>query len=392
MESLCQTVWILLSFLLYMLDQGTDALTSLLFLLDGHYIEGILTGILIMTPGIAAFALELRDMWRGKGNLIRALVFLAMCPLWALLTHLYSIFNKEWRSKALMLKTMEGFLCAAPQLVLQLSFWMRGTMTSPMELVLAEQFNTTQQSQDVNMTIFGRDYDSEERYLFGFAQFLSIIFSFLSVFSSVIYFNGLEAHSVRSAGKLCLGIPFFLLTILYRSVSLALLLCFLKWWSSIIIFLMFFTTVLTALCIGDRFGRACVYGVWSMLVPVGYSRDPVSPLGYYSVNSLDTLETEEPSQTNVKSSDRSSYFLTSHMLSSLFILFPSITILTVLVNRAQVFSSLTISTTSIFPISYLSMVFLPLLGLCLAVSLLLVRPFHRTDCTKGEVMEGNIIV
>ena len=106
----------------------------------------------------------------------------------------------------------------------------------------------------------------------------------------------------------------------------------------------------------------------------------------------DTLETEEPSQTNVKSSDRSSYFLTSHMLSSLFILFPSITILTVLVNRAQVFSSLTISTTSIFPISYLSMVFLPLLGLCLAVSLLLVRPFHRTDCTKGEVMEGNIIV
>jgi len=315
-----------------------------------------------------------------------------MCPLWALLTHLYSIFNKEWRSKALMLKTMEGFLCAAPQLVLQLSFWMRGTMTSPMELVLAEQFNTTQQTQDVNMTIFGRDYDSEERYLFGFAQFLSIIFSFLSVFSSVIYFNGLEAHSVRSAGKLCLGIPFFLLTILYRSVSLALLLCFLKWWSSIIIFLMFFTTVLTALCIGDRFGRACVYGVWSMLVPVGYSRDPVSPLGYYSVNSLDTLETEEPSQTNVKASDRSSYFLTSHMLSSLFILFPSITILTVLVNRAQVFSSLTISTTSIFPISYLSMVFLPLLGLSLAVSLLLVRPFHRTDCTKGEVMEGNIIV
>lgn len=392
MESACMTIWIILSFLLYMLDQGTDALTSLLFFLDGHYVEGILTSVLILTPGIAAFLLELRDMWRGKGNLAKAIIFLVLCPIWAVLTHLYSIFNKEWQAKALMLKTMEGFLCAAPQLVLQLSFWMRGTMTSPMELVLAEQFNVTQQAQDANMTIFGRDFENHERYWFGFVQILSIFFSFISVFSSVIYFNGLEAHSVRSAGKLCLGIPFFLLTIIYRSVSLALLLCFLGWWSSIIIFLMFFTTVLTAICIGDIFSRACLYGIWSLLVPVGYSRDPVSPLGYYSVSSLDTLETDEGDMTNISQSDRSSYFLTSHMLSSLFILFPSITILTVLVNRAQVLSTITISTISIFPITYLSMVFLPLLGLCLAVTLLLVRPFHRTDCTKGEGKEGNIIV
>ena len=115
--------------------------------------EGILTSVLILTPGIAAFLLELRDMWRGKGNLAKAIIFLVLCPIWAVLTHLYSIFNKEWQAKALMLKTMEGFLCAAPQLVLQLSFWMRGTMTSPMELVLAEQFNVTQQAQDANMTV-----------------------------------------------------------------------------------------------------------------------------------------------------------------------------------------------------------------------------------------------
>lgn len=115
--------------------------------------EGVLTGLLILTPGIAACLLELRDMWRGKGNLPKAIVFLTFCPIWAFLTHLYSIFNKEWQAKALMLKTMEGFLCAAPQLVLQLSFWMRGTMTSPMELVLAEQFNVTQQALDTNMTV-----------------------------------------------------------------------------------------------------------------------------------------------------------------------------------------------------------------------------------------------
>jgi len=391
MEPLCQTLWLLLSFLLYLVDQGTDALTALLFLLDGHYVEGFLTTFFILTPGIAAFLLELRDMWRGKGNLLRALVFLSLCPLWALLTHLYSIFNREWQGKALMLKTMEGFLCAAPQLVLQLSFWMKGTLTSPLELVLSEQFNMTQDSLNANMTIFGRDFDSSERYWFGVSQVLSIFLSFISVFSSVIYFNGLEANSIRSVGKLCLGIPFFLLTMMFRAVSLALLLCFLEWWSSIIIFLVFFMTVMTALCIGDRFGRACLYGVWSILVPVGYSRDPITPLGYYSINSLDNLEIEEY-QSRVKPSDRSSYFLTSHMLSSLFILFPSVIILIVLVHRAEVIPGLQVSTISIFPISYLSMVFLPLLGLSLAVSLLLVRPFHRTDCTKGPAKTGNIIV
>jgi len=394
MDSMCQRVWVISSFLLYLFDQGTDALTALLFFLDGHYLEGVLTAVLIVIPGLATCLLELRDMWRGKGNLMRAMVFLALCPLWALLTHLYSIFNKEWQGKALMLKTMEGFLCAAPQLVLQLSFWMRGTLTSPMEMVLADKFNVTNQSPEANMTIFGRDFDSNERYWFGLVQFLSIFISFISVFSSVIYFNGLEANSVRSVGKLCLGIPFFFLTIVYRSVGFALLLCFLQWWSAIIIFLMFFTTVLTALCIGDRFGRSCLYGIWSLLVPVGYSRDPVSPLGYYSVQSLDTLESEQElnQSKEVNTSNRSSYFLTSHMLSSLFILFPSLVILTVLVHRAQVISSLAISTISIFPISYISTVFLPALGLSLAVSLLLVRPFDRADCTKGDAIEGNIIV
>ena len=45
-----------------------------------------------------------------------------------------------------------------------------------------------------------------------------------------------------------------------------------------------------------------------------------------------------------------------------------------------------------FPVSQLSYVFLPLLGLCLAVSLLLVRPFHRADRAEGEVLRGTIIV
>ena len=35
--------------------------------------------------------------------------------------------------------------------------------------------------------------------------------------------------------------------------------------------------------IGDDFGRSVSYGLWSLLVPVGYNRDPASPLGYSNI-------------------------------------------------------------------------------------------------------------
>ena len=118
--------------------------------------------------------------------------------------------------------------------------------------------------------------------MFGVVQVTSIFISFLSLFFSVLHFNQLEAKAmtVKSAGKVLLGILFFLLTIVFRAVGLALILCFLGWWASIILFLMFFSTVLTALCIGDNILRASVYGIWSFLVPVGYARDPLEPLDY----------------------------------------------------------------------------------------------------------------
>jgi len=282
MASIISTVVLLTSFTLYLLDQGTDALTSLLYFLDGHYLEGCLTGCLVLAPGVAMCLLELRDMWRGRGNCLLALGQLVFCPLTSLLT------------------------------------------------------------------------------------------------------------------------------IIFRSVGLSILLCFLGWWSTIIIFIMFFTTVLTALCIGDSFLRASIYGIWSFLVPVGYARDPTQPLDYKRVDAKDpemadinsyTFEAEPEQNTWMPESEkestlrsRSSYFLTSHTLSSLLILYPSVAIVTILVQRAQVISTLHVSTKAIFPVTYLSYLFLPMLGLCLALSILIVRPFHRADREKGEILKGTIVV
>ncbi len=45
-----------------------------------------------------------------------------------------------------------------------------------------------------------------------------------------------------------------------------------------------------------------------------------------------------------------------------------------------------------FPLDYLIYIFLPTLGLSLTFSVLLVRPYHRCDCSGGEIPSGNIIV
>ena len=115
---------------------------------QGHYLETALTAGLVLAPGLASCLLELREMWRGRGNCLLAGVYLLLCPIWVLLTHLYSIFNPRWQSKALMLKSMEGFLCAGPQLVLQLALWMRGTLTSPLQLVLSDHIDVQLSTSD----------------------------------------------------------------------------------------------------------------------------------------------------------------------------------------------------------------------------------------------------
>ena len=118
--------------------------------------------------------------------------------------------------------------------------------------------------------------------------------------------------------------------------------------------------------------------------------DPAPDIEPYEADPEVSNYVVEDKQSTIRS--RSSYFLTSHTLSSLFILYPSLAIMTVLVTRAQNIQDMDISTMAIFPITYLSYIFLPLLGLCLAVSILIVRPFHRADRVKGEILKGTIIV
>ncbi len=124
---------------------------------------------------------------------------------------------------------------------------------------------------------------ADARYYFGVAHIASVISSFLSIWTSSLIFNDLESdiHCQNEGGKCCapkligkivFGAPYLLATLIYRAVGMALLICFVELWSGMIIFGIFFINVLTALSIGDDFHRALAYALWSLFVPVGYSR------------------------------------------------------------------------------------------------------------------------
>ena len=107
-------------------------------------------------------------------------------------------------------------------------------------------------------------FPPDDQYYFGLLHILSVILSFVSVFFTTIMFNDVESGSnslalaTTNAGgaqgspssamtvglnnskgflaKLCVAIPFFAFTLVFRAVSLALLICFLKFWGGTIIF------------------------------------------------------------------------------------------------------------------------------------------------------------
>lgn len=89
---------------------------------------------------------------------------------------------------------------------------------------------------------------------------MSVVMSFLSVLCSAVAFNELEApnpggggirdameddddgHDVgrrcdgNMAARLSVGVPFFLFTLAYRAVGLALAICFTRFWAGVLLF------------------------------------------------------------------------------------------------------------------------------------------------------------
>lgn len=88
---------------------------------------------------------------------------------------------------------------------------------------------------------------SESRYLFGHFHLFSLLLSFLSILVTSVTFNDLESRGHELAPTCCpkgqiarltVSFPFFLANLVFRSLGLALIICFMRFWSAIIIFML----------------------------------------------------------------------------------------------------------------------------------------------------------
>ena len=112
-------------------------------------------------------------------------------------------------------------------------------------------------------------------------------------------------------------------------------------------------------------------------------------MGYTKVPLAEMYPEVPPTEKDIERSRiRGKHFLTIHVLTSIFILGSSLIAMLIIVFTS--YDSM--QSKVIFPLEYLTYVFLPLLGLSLAISILLVRPYHRCDCSGGEIPSGNVIV
>jgi len=438
------------SLVIHILDQALDVFAATLFFFEEKYWAAGLTFGLVLFPGFCVGTSELRHFCsRGPKSLLKAIAYCLLTPLWAVIVHMYSCCDDRYLETALFFKTMEGFMEAGPQLALQLSMLVQGA-TSQSKRILWERhigsygtvmedgtpvnvtFQTPAESDytvDISnftlaedamepgcLQIFGRIYNEEDRYWFGWIHVLSVFMSFVSIFTTTLMYNEARPRTggelisdvdqvyrcdTRTCGKMTFGVPFFLSTLVFRTIALMVLITFLQMWTGVILFMLFFFNVLTSLSVGDDFSRAVTYGLWSLLVPAGYNTDPAAFIGYTKLplfpdipdsgpeDSCMPANNEPPSEKDLaRSHVRTKYFLTMHVLTSIFILGPC-----VVVTYAMIFASPEYYLPmSIMSSQTLSNLVLPTMLISLGLAVLTVRPYHRIDCSGGEVPKGNIIV
>ena len=81
--------WVIFSVFLHFFDQATDLFAAFLFLIEGRMLAGVLTLLFVLTPGIFVFGIELSRICSGKTNICKALAYLFLTPLWAIVIHFY---------------------------------------------------------------------------------------------------------------------------------------------------------------------------------------------------------------------------------------------------------------------------------------------------------------
>ena len=118
----------------------------------------------VLLPGFCIALSELRRSFCAEPlNLIKAIGYLALSPLWAIVIHFYSLCDERYVQSALFYKTLEGFIEAGPQFALQFSLLLRGHWSQSSRIVIGnvipEHFQVEETSTEIiTTTILPSEY------------------------------------------------------------------------------------------------------------------------------------------------------------------------------------------------------------------------------------------
>ena len=209
---------------------------------------------------------------------------------------------------------MQGFVSAAAQLILNLVVLGRGVLIHS----LAQGIHYLITSDEEQRTKFDEEY-RPLRWYWGLIQAVSLLFSFLSLLQTVLYFNECEKRRI-SVLRLLVSLPFYSCTIIYRVTAIALLTIFFKEFVLIPVGIIILFNTVSFKLLGLDLPRSLVYGVCSITAPVGFNRckaPKLQPLGYV----FDEVSYSErtPEQASILR-ERSKRFLALHLIFGIFVL------------------------------------------------------------------------
>merc|ERR1712156_1314792 len=198
--------------------------------------------------------------------------------------------------------------------------------------------------------------DRPLRWYWGLIQVVSLVFSYLSLLQTTIYFNECEKKRI-SILRLIISLPFYSCTIIYRITALALLTIFFKEYVLIPMMLIILFNTVSFKLLGLDLPRSLVYGICSLTAPVGFNRckaPKLQPLGY--VFDEVTYTERTPEQSDLLR-ERSKRFLALHLIFGIFVLGISLVFLWLLLNFSQLYSPL--SETTVLPGHFINYYLLP---------------------------------
>jgi len=339
---------------LFTLDVFTDVATGIELILNDKPFWGGLTLVLVVSPSLMALLAEVYKCCLYEGCCGRNAtdwIYLMVYPLFTVIMLALGSCHPACKREAMYLRSLEGFVAAAGQVVLSLVVLSRGVLIHSLAQTI--HYLTTDDPQQRETFL---EAERPIRWYWGLIQAASLVLSLVSLLQTVVYFNECEKRRL-SAWRLIVSVPFYAVTICYRVVAIAILALFFRTYVLIPVLLIVIFNAVSFKLLGLDLPRSLVYGVCSLTAPVGFNRckaPKLQPLGY--VSDEVTYTERSPEQVDILR-ERSKRFLPLHLIFGIFVLGISLVLVYVMLNFSQLYTPLT--DTTILPRIFINEYILP---------------------------------